>query len=362
MDRIRALAAYEIRRMKGVIVVSLLCPLFFHLLLYAQVGGQRGIFWSNYENCGSCFSEGLLNLFQTIHIYVWFLFAIMVFLQFSDLHHKRTEEYMCSLPFTRRQRFFVKIFIGYAVILMVWLVMTAGTILIRQSVITGMQKLNVLYSFSRELFANETVWHTLRTLGVFGMELLAAYSIFVLMHLVVKSSLAATVFSLGTMAFPWVLGHAVQRWHYLLSGKTLGTGFWSQMAGIFTGDSMAAFDDGVSCFINAGEGYGFTYVVYGNMWTVFILLLAVILVCAFFIWRCSAGEDLAACGRLVPDRRARLVLTAGMGFCFGVAVSVFYPFIYMESQGLRFIINELVWTAVFTPVSWKLLGRPAKGV
>lgn len=149
MDRIRALAAYEIRRMKGVIVVSLLCPLFFHLLLYAQVGGQRGIFWSNYENCGSYFSEGLLNLFQTIHIYVWFLFAIMVFLQFSDLHHKRTEEYMCSLPFTRRQRFFVKIFIGYAVILMVWLVMTAGTILIRQSVITGMQKLNVLYSFSR---------------------------------------------------------------------------------------------------------------------------------------------------------------------------------------------------------------------
>ncbi len=362
MDRIRALTAYEIRRIKGVIVVSLLCPLFFHLLLYAYVGGQRGIFWSNYENCGSCFSEGLLNLFQIIHVYVWFLFAFMVFLQFSDLHHRRTEEYMRSLPFTRRQRFFVKISIGYAVILAVWLIMTAGTILIRQSVITGLQKINVLYPFGRELFANETVWHTLRTLGVFGLELLAAYSIFVLLHLVVKSNLAATVLSLGILAFPWVLGHAVQRWHHLLTSKTMGTGFWSQMAGMFTGDSMAAFENEESSFINAGEGYGFTYVVYGNMWTVVILLLAIILVCAVFVWKFARGEDLASSGRLVPDKWVRLVLAAGIGFCFGVAIPAFYPFIYMESQGLRFIVNELVWTAVFTPVAWKLLGRPAKGV
>lgn len=151
MNRRRALLSYEMRKMKWVLLIAVLGSLLFVLHLYGRVSnGGEVLLWHDFGSgyFGSCFSNELLNLLHDYHIYIWLLFAVIVTVQFQDFHNKKTEEYMSSLPFTARERFLTKSLIGYAVIAVSWILLSAGTLIVRQNVITQYHKQSLLFPFT----------------------------------------------------------------------------------------------------------------------------------------------------------------------------------------------------------------------
>lgn len=363
MNRRRALISYEMRNMKWVLLIAVLGSLFFVLNLFGRVGnGAEILLW--YSDIGgyfgSCFSNELLNLLHDYHIYIWLLFAVIVTMQFRDFHKKKTEEYMSSLPFTARERFLTKSLIGYAVIAVSWILLSAGTLIVRQNVITQYHKQALLFPFYKEMIANETIWHTLRTLGLFGLEMLAVYALFLLIHLIVNKGVAASVITLGIMMAPFELLYVASGFELLVNGGSslLEDRILRPLAGIFLGDSLAFFTNEQSLWEYNGTYQNYYYISYPETGLAVLLLLVIILICSAITWRLSKGHDMTKNNVLVSYKGARIFLSAGIGLCFGGAAAVFLPllmFAIRDSSIVAFIANWLFATAFFGFVSWKLL-------
>ena len=367
MNRRRALISYEMRKMKWVLLIGVLAALLCVLYLSGSVyNGDDRLLWTGpYSNgYGSYFSQQLLTLLHESHVYLWILFAVIITVQFQDFHNKKTEEYMNSLPFTGRERFITKCATGYAIILISWLVMAVGTLIVRQSVITRYHKQALLFPFYRAMLSNETLWHTLRTLGVFALEMLAVYSLFVLVHSIVNKSGIASAVTAGIMLAPLELYYVIT---HIITSWTEGTAFmqedsiWRCLAGIFMGDLLADFTGSTSMWEIQGMNTPYYYVSYANEEAVLVvilavLLLAVIILCSAITWKLSKGQDMTKKGVLVSYRGARIFLAAGMGLCFGTAYAQWFPLLNIVWDSLAsFVVNALFGSALFGFISWKLL-------
>ncbi len=362
MNRRRALLSYEMRKMKWVLLIAVLGSLLFVMHLYGRVSnGGEVLLWhdSGSGNFGSCFSNELLNLLHDYHIYIWLLFAVIVTVQFQDFHNKKTEEYMSSLPFTARERFLTKSLIGYVVIAVSWILLSAGTLIVRQNVITQYHKQSLLFPFYKQMLANETIWHTLRTLGLFGLEMLAVYALFLLIHLVVNKSAAASVITLGIMMAPLELLFVAYEFEVCLSGGSslLENRILRPLAGIFLGDSLAYFNGQQNLWEYNGMYHNYCHISYPETGLAVLLLLVVILLCSFITWKLSKGHDMTKNYVLVSYKGARIFLSAGIGLCFGGAAAVFFPMLMFAIRGnmVTFVVSWLFATALFGFLSWKLL-------
>lgn len=364
MNRKKALFMHEMRMMRWFLAAGVLGALIFCLMLLRTEDGMTYGFlgfqsWN--VSRGSIFSEALLNQIRDIHIYVWIAFAVFTMLQFRDYHRRRTGEYMNSLPFTNRERFVVKALLGYVVIFVSWLVMAVGTVLVWKSAAEDIHKTSLLYSFYKELLANETIWHTLRTLCVFGLELLAAYSLFLLLHSMVSNGGAASLFTLGVMAAPAGLCYVVNDIHSMVTGKTVGYDVWGweHLARLFAGDALADFTNHDTEWYHGAYNL-YVYITYWDMWKVIVVLLLILAVCTMVTWRMSKEYDLAKGSCLVPRRGARIFLSLGIGVCFGSAIAEYFPSTMRLAPPERVIVffaMLIAYSGILSFVTYKILKK-----
>lgn len=367
MNRRRALVLYEIRKMKWLFLAGTFWVILFLVMLSGDITGGEFISASeggidSSEMYGSRFSYVLLNTLYNNHVIILFFLAVLVAVQFWDLHRKKREEYMSSLPFVKRERFIIKSLVGLAVLFADWLILVAGTLIVRQNVIVQFQKRNLLVPFYKELLANETVWHTLRTLGILGLELLAAYSILVMLQTMVNQSAAASAFGVGVMLAPVIFAYVVNQWYICITGKMLpyDMGGWEHLARIFIGDSLAYYP--VERWEYTGNIYHpCHYVVYWPAWQAVLVLMAVILVSLFVIWKLSRGRDAAENNTLVAHKGVRVFLAVGIGLCAGAAFAKFFPIDFLPVEHMHmdpfavFVLLECITSPIFVFVSWKIL-------
>lgn len=367
MNKRRALVLYEIRKMKWLFLAGTFGVILFLVLLSGDMTGSSVISAPlgdivSSEMYGSHFSYVLLNTFYNNHVIIPLFLAVLVAVQFWDLHRKKQEEYMSSLPFVKRERFIIKSLVGLAALFADWLILVAGTLFIRQNVIMQYQKRNLLLPFYKELLANETIWHTLRTLGILGLELVAVYSILVMLQSMVNQSAAASAFGVGVMLAPVIFAYVVNQWYMCITGMTMpyDMGGWEHLARIFIGDSLAYYP---------AERWGYTgtiyypcyYVLYWPMWQVALVLVAVILICLLVIWKLSRGRDVAANNTLVAHKGVRAFLAVGIGMCAGAAFARFFPIDFFPVEYMHmnfpavFVLLECITSPIFVFVSWKIL-------
>ena len=366
MNKRRALVLYEIRKMKWLFLAGILCVMAFLIMLGGDLSDGSVITTfegdiDSTEMYGSRFSAVFLSELYDNHVIILVLLAIMVAIQFWDLHRKKTEEYMSSLPYAKRERFIIKSLVGLAALFADWLILVAGTLIVRQNVIMQIQKRNLLLPFYKELLANETVWHTLRTLGILGLELLAVYSILVMLQTMVNKSAVASAFGVGVMLAPVIFAYVVNQWYMCITtGKAMpfDMGGWEHLARVFIGDSLAYFPVG-HWEVTGNISYPCYYVIYWPMWQVALVLLAVILICLVVIWKMSQGRDVAGNNTLVAHKGARIVLAVGIGLCAGAAFAKFYPIDFLPVGHVNlsawFVLLETISTPIFIFVSWKIL-------
>lgn len=361
MNRKKALIMHEMRTMRWFLLVGILGAMIFCLSLQWEGDSMAFGFLNWNGERGSLFSETLLNRMYDIHFLVWSAFVLFTVLQFRDYHGRKTGEYMSSLPFTNRERFVVKALLGYAVIFVSWLVMAVGTIFVWKSVAAELRKASLLYPFYKELLANETIWHTLRTLCVFGLELLAAYSLFLLLHSMISNSGVASLFTLGVMAAPVELCYVVNDIYYMMTGKEAGYNVWGweHLARIFVGESLADFTNQDTEWHHGAYNW-YVYVIYWDMWKVILVLLLILAVCTIVTWRMSKGYDPARGSCLVPHRGARLFLSLGIGVCVGTAIAQFFPSTMRSAPPDRVIVYfamQIVCSGILSFVTYRLLRR-----
>lgn len=361
-----ALVKHEMRTMKWFLVVGILCALGFSMQLSMETSNNGGMseFISN-RVCGSWFSDIFVRQLQFGHRCVVILVAVLVVIQYRDLHQMRTEEYMCSLPFTKRERLCTKWLLGCGIIFISWLVMVGGTLLVRQSVIMDIHKIDLLVPFYDKLLANETIWHTLRTLGLFGLGLLAVYSLLVAMHCLVNQGIVASLVGVGVMFAPMELYTVICRAYYVFTGRYLYdvTEPWRRLASHFIlGESYAVRGSGEwEALLDMNSDI---YVAYDNMWWLFLILSALLLICALVVWKTSVGRDMARNHVLVPGVPARIFLAVGMGLCFGEAFTLLLGMQLTEivgaggtfRAGLCFIVQSVIGSGLCTLAAWKFLG------
>lgn len=359
MNKRRALILHELRLMKWFLIGGGICVLVFMLWLGGDLASNvpDWIFSGGYANegyRGSYFSGSLLRTLQDNHIIVILLLAAMVTVQFRDMHGRKREEYMSSLPYTRRERFIIKALTGGAVLFVVWGFLSAGLLILRQNVIGEYQKQALLVPFCKELLANETIWHTLRTLGIFGLELLTMYTIFVMLHAMVNKSVAASVFGLGIMMAPIVLAYSAVQWYANITGKALpDIGGWQHLSMVFMGRSLAVDSERWV----QGSFTQYYYIQYWPMWQVALMLAVILLICLVVIGRLSKGQDTTRNAVIVSHKGVRLFLAAGIGVCMGAFCGLVFParILPIANEFGTIVMRQIIGSSVFGFISWKLM-------
>lgn len=367
MNKRYALVLYEIRKMKWIFLAGTVGVMLFLVMLNGDLTDNSVISASlgdvNFsEMYGSRFSYVLLTILYNNHAIIILSLTIMTAVQFWNLHRKKAEEFMSSLPYVKRERFIIKSLVGLAILFADWLILVAGTLVVRQNVIVQYQKRNLLLPFYKEIIANETIWHTLRTLGILGLELLAVYSILVMLQSMVNQSVVASAFGVGVMLAPVIFAYVVNQWYMCITGKTMSPdmGGWEHLARIFIGDSLAYYPaEHWEC--TGIIYYPCHYVLYWPMWQVALVLLAVVLICLAVIWKLSRGRDVAENNTLVANKGVRLLLAVGIGLCAGAVFARFFPnnsfsseYMYMNPFRV-FILLECISSPIYVFVSWKIL-------
>lgn len=338
MNRKWALISHEMRTLWRFLALGLFCAMVFCLILssfmenFYDFSGAIDYGWTPYSSysypfdigtsAGSCFSAALVSLLCRGHWLTVPLFAVLTAIQFSEFHSRRRQEFMNSLPYTKSERFLVKAALGYGVITISCLAMSAGTLLVRQHYIGAIQRENMLSPYYKQLFANETIWHTIRSLALFWLTLLALYSIFLMMHSLVNRGILASLAGVGVVTAPLELCYVVLWFAEALSPdekvmSIADSEKWLRLTGAFWGNAVSTNNP-----LETGTNYGIYMVAYDTMWIQFLAMAFILILCNILAWRVIRIQDLAKAGIIVPLRWARICLSVGSGICFGTALGV----------------------------------------
>lgn len=264
---------YEFSRLKWFLVAGLaLCA--FVLLIFNSGCQMDNIEWSVSENTFlnrflfrgqfSYFGFSLTNYLEFFTLPAILFLGGMTVYQCSDYHKRTKREFMASLPYTQQERFLAKLVAGVGTITVYCLAFGIGVFGLRAYYYEWMMRSYLVFPEYKLILANDTWVHTLRTLLLLWLIMLAAYGIYLLLHSVVTNGIAASLMGVGVMLSPAWLAYQ-----------------WCVYSEFLHPDPAFPSD----------------------------------------AWWINARQDGARFGQVVPLTAARIVIGVGMAVCFGTAIT-----------------------------------------
>ena len=361
MKKEKGFIIHEMRTLRwflliGVLFVLIACSILHsNVDMYLSMGNyHEGVLGSYYESAmipGNYFSEALDALLNQGHFVVAIAFAILTLLQFADVHKKKTQEYMGSLPFTNKKRMMIKVILGLIIITVLCLLFGIGVCLVREANIAKVERAIALSPCYEQILATETIWHTLRSLILFWITLMAVYLIYVFVHCLVEQMILASVMGLGVLMAPiqivWFLGRIASIYFYDTEGEFLITDQVRRYGAIFFGGNVSA----EPMFVYTTNSHMDEYVHLVDCretseWLITLGILAVCIIgCMVAVYHISKKRDLAKSGTLIPLRWARVLFSVGISIC--VATTVVGAFAMPEKVPVLIVILLCVCAALY---------------
>lgn len=369
MNRRKALLRYEIGNAKwfflaGMLLAGLLL-ISIHGILWDMITpkpwGDEAMSIGGFVSVSTAetFSSVLLEALQYTTFPAIILVGYMAAVQFSDYHNRNRREYTFSLPYTQKERFLAKLVTGYGILTVICLFFGIGVFCLRSYYYPRILRNYLIYPVYKVIMANDTWLHTLRTLVILWLIMLAAYAVYLLVNTVVVHGNLAVLTGLGIMAAPvWIRYQAMAYESIFLAPDKTGV-----LEDWFTHHSTT--NRLVSLFL--GGGYYDKYfnldwmdstlwdtsdvislVSYGSTVKLIIPILVFIPLCLALAWFFHIRQDGAKFGRLVPCRPMRIVLSAGIALCVGLAVNwVIIVLCEMNQLGVALVTLAVLVAALY---------------
>ena len=348
MNRKKVLFFYEMRSMVYFLIAGLVVMALALFNIYYDIQARVSMVDNlsvglMYQNQGSgCVIGNVLSYNLTTLIQVFFFgFLVMAMVQFSDLQGRGQREYLNSLPFTQGEKFGAKVFVSYGIITLCCLVFSISMISIRMHFYPQIVKNDLTVPNFMQLLGADTMWHTVRSLLLFWITLLAMYSIIMTVQYLVRNSILAALIAAGTLAFPAFLTMVAQQFLYFyyyvpvaMNDDKLrnALGLLNRIrryACTFFGDTMG-YPNSQAAYLARQSftpvGWWQTTdqaaVSYGRVGLSFAIVIVLLVVFTLLAWWVSEHQDLARINHLVYTKYARICLGAGLSVSAG-ALSVF---------------------------------------
>lgn len=368
MNKKKALYLYEGKRVRWFALAGLAASLFYLFLLNETFNSEINIMELS-ETVGSMICRLLMVASPILLASI----ALMTIFQFGDWHRKKEQEFLLSLPFTRRERFLAKLLCGYAVLTMTALVVGIGTLILRGQYADRMIKYASTSRYYEAYMGNDMLWHTIQLCLQLWFIMLAVYSLLAFVHMIVSRGIPAALIGLGICAAPYYLWYAS---YALLVGGWIQGGVRVKMA---RGAFCNAYRD-VGSYLGLLTGSGFervdsvygwdsgdlhTIVNYPNFLLVTVILLGTTVLTAGIACWIAGKEDMARGGMVVQKKPARIFLSTGIAVCVGTAVGLTGSAAFAEAryEGYSltlFIVISVIAAALIYMLCRKLLSLTLK--
>lgn len=359
MNRMKALCIHEMRSMRWILLVGVVCVCIFLTALSSKVNNYCSYAGLNFieevnkfdyvELTGgqSIFSTAFTLVLRNAHIAAILLLALFVNLQFSDFHKKKEDEFISSLPIKGIYRCLMKIFLGYGLITFCCILAGIGVFRIRDEYMEEFSKHALVSSAYKGLLANETPWHTLRSLLMFWLILIVVYTVYVAIHNMVNRGVLATIIGMGIMMVgPWIC--VVNQYISSMTGgyklfdeeQSFCCLFWglhtsTQTRGLFMEQEYSWFDS---------EG-GVHLISYYSYVLPVIFSLVVGISCFIFAVMASKKREGSRYDILVPTVFPRMLFAAGIAVCISVTVAMSFHMLYSS-----FVVFAMVSIVLSVPL------------
>ena len=377
MSRKRMLYRYEFQTVKWFLMAGLfLCGLV--LLAMDSVFSSENWGWVSYGSGTQFFFSGdflgfggvLVQALQVCTLPAILFLGGMTAYQFSDSHKRNKREFISSLPYTQQERFLAKVLVGIGTITMLCLVFGIGVFVMRACHYLIMIRSSLVYPEYKLLMANDTWFHTLRTLALLWFIMLAAYALYVLVNSLVIHGIAAALVGVGTMLAPsWIAYQICGYVEYLNAEMLFSPNQWllnhptiCRMCRLFRGGGYCRehFGVGLEQYGDTVEGINFTLIDYCSSGKVIALTIALALACFALAWFVNIRQDGARFGRVVPLKWVRKILSAGMAVCFGTGFSwIFIYILRLENAAMVCSVCAVVCIGLFLLID-KILRRAVR--
>lgn len=369
MNKKKALYLYEGKRVRWFALAGIAASLFYLFLLYEM-------FSCNLNSTGSSETIGsmLCRLLMVASPILLVSIALMTIFQFGDWHRKKEQEYLLSLPFTRRQRFLAKLLCGYAVLTITALTAGIGTLIVRSQYADQMIKAAATSRYYEAYVGNDMLRHTIQLCLQLWFIMLAVYSILAFVHMIVSRGIPAALIGLGICVAPYYLWYVS---YALMVGGWIQGGIRMKMlrGGVF----RAVYQD-IGSYMGLLTGTGFERVdtIYGwdtgdlhavvnypNFFLVAVILLGITVVMAGLAYWIAGKEDMARSGMVVQKKPAKIFLSTGIAVCVGTAAGLTGSAAYAEAryEGYSlalFIVISVIAAALVYMLCRKLLSLTLK--
>lgn len=367
MNRRYALWQHEWQSMRWFLALSILFAITTCVLLHQNMVVELTEWntkeWGYYWEYGCIFSVQLFEAIALGGLWILPAFAIMSAFHFRDKQSCGVREYFMSLPYSKNERFWIKIGMGYGTITTFCIVLTVGVLIVRNQVMSLIETRNATWPLEEGVLPQETIGDVLCTLFVSWLALLAIYSIFVLIQTIVNHGVLAAVFSVITTIAPFcmlaavfnvaekVVGHNIS-----FFGTELWNGFYTKVVQfIEKAISTIMEQEYISGYI--GEEYYECYVVkHDDMWLGVIVFGMTWLVCTLIAWLVWKRQDEAKAGFLVAGKIPRLCVSIAVSLGAALFVSLIF-FMWLEIG--EFIKYTLI-TIGLTIALWFILKKRAR--
>ena len=362
MKRKKAMVLHEMRTLRWFLIIGLVFLFLYGILLISAVetnlmhinegvGQIRNLTAFGPVEAGSYFSISFIGILYLAQPILVFVFAFLTAIQFSESSKRKIEEFTGSLPYTRLELTMTKALMGASIITVLCFLLGMITFAIRGQYIDEIEKVNILSPCYADILANETPWHTLRTLLFFWVTLVVTYFIFVVAHCLIRNIFVAGLAGYGMVLAPVHLAFFMDYSLTIRNVESLGISneTW-RMCNVFFGDFLS---------VNNREWFWYEasmdqLISYDNITFVVIMLMLILLISLLIIWYCCKKKDLAKDRRLVPILWLRIVLSLGIGYGLGTTGVMMYS----DSNYLTFggyLIDCLIVSAILAVITMLIL-------
>lgn len=313
MNRKRALYRYEFGRVKWFLALAMLGCILVLLFANSQYATRSELWYMAVDS----FNSQLILILEYITTVAIFAVAVMVLYQFSDYHTRTRREYISSLPYTQRERFVVKYVVGIGTITAVCIVLGLGIWMIREQYFPQIMKSYFTTDYYKVLWGNDSGLQTFRCILLFWVSMLTVYTIFTLIHSLITKGIVAGIVGLGAVFTPMVVLNEIIFFAFRFGNPAFANnGIVKQLRQAFCALSGSGYcqelyeSNGVSTTAFS------SFINYGSMFTVFSVLILILVICFGLAYRVNVKQDGAKYGVLVVAKWAQRTLSAGLAVTF----------------------------------------------
>ena len=386
MSRRRVLIRHEILRIAPFLGVGIFLAIWIVGKFYGNLRGLDTMWQLSSDNYsrtgfdvwGTPFTMWLSQYLKAAVSFCCLGFGLMALVQFNDVQVSKKAQYLNCLPYSQNEKFMIKSCVGFGVISLCTLGVSACVIALRISYASVLYKINVRYSIYRQLMGAETMWHTIRMLLMFWMTLLVIYSIYMAMAYLIRRPLLSFVTGFCAILWPGYLldvfrsvvgehqySTRIARYVDLFDGTTLGYEWqgWGEYGYAFYPTSgRLFFDTSYHVKTNSQKLDQLVTMSYGKVWLAFLVLFLVFAGCILLAWYTNKNRDLANGKPIIPSLIGRIgfrmgvctALSAGLIEVYSTARPELYYLYY--GLGKEMIFVWVILSAVLY-IIWYAIGR-----